>query len=81
VAATSRGRKLGINLEPVVNALNSSIERLERQLPVFAQDRRKTRALRRSIATLQAALDRTTAICPTEEEWFGVPVRDKVTRG
>ena len=68
-------RRLGINLEPILGVLDAGIARLERQLPAFADDPRKTKALQRSIATLAAVRDRTEAICPTEELWLGVPVR------
>jgi hypothetical protein len=74
---TGGRKKLGINLEPIVNVLNSGIRRLERQLPAFAYDPKKTKALQRSIATLEAVRDRTSAICPTEELWYGVPVRNR----
>ena len=77
------GRKrLGINLEPILAVLSVSIARLQRQLPGFANDPRKTKALQRSIARLESVRERTRAICPSEVLWFGVPVRDdKRSRG
>jgi hypothetical protein len=76
-SAARRDRKrLGINLEPILGVLSAGIARLERQLPAFADDRRRTKALQRSIVRLRSVREKTQAICPSEVLWFGVPVRD-----
>jgi hypothetical protein len=77
----SRRRRLGINLEPILAVLSVSIARLQRQIPAFAKDPRKTKALQRSIERLTTVRDSTQAICPNEILWFGVPVRGEKRSG
>ena len=82
--APGRGeqRRFGIELQPIVRLLSTGISRLERQLRVYADDPKRTRALRRSIERLQTVRAKTVEICPNEIFWFGVPVKgDKASRG
>jgi hypothetical protein len=67
------GRKLGIRLAPILRVLDAGVARLERQLPKFADDAKKSNALLQSIERLKTVRHMTMEICPNEGRWFGVP--------
>ena len=77
---SNRGRRLGVKLDPILGALDRSLKKLQQQVPLYANDPKRSKALQRSIATLQAVRDKTHAICPNELMWFGVPVRRELRR-
>ena len=70
------GPKLGIRLAPILRVLDAGVARLERQLPRFENDPKKSNALRQSIERLQSVRHMTMEICPNEGRWFGVPRDD-----
>jgi hypothetical protein len=70
---SARRRKLGIPLAPILRTLDAGVERLERQLPRFADNPKKSNALRQSIERLRSVRHLTQEICPNEGRWFGVP--------